>query len=135
MNHVEVGKLLTLIAAIDNRDVNPMTIEMWQRIMADREYEEMAQAVPRYFAENDAYLSPRGLIAQAKKMKEASAEKLQHEKLQVESGGWRSDPEPRCKKHDLGITHCLECCKQIFLYADNMRSDERHRWALENIYA
>lgn len=135
MNHVEVSKLLTLIAAIDNRDINEVTVEVWQRIMADYDYEEMAQAVPRYFAENDSYLAPRGLIAQAKKMRETVAEKVNHTQLQVEESSWRSDPEPVCKTHAMKITACSFCYNKI--WAEEQRNGLRglHEWAVMNVYA
>jgi hypothetical protein len=135
MNHVEVSKLLTLIAAIDNRDINEVTVEVWQRIMADYDYEEMAQAVPRYFAETDVYLAPRGLLAQAKKMREAVAEKAKHAELQVEEKSWRSAPEPVCKKHNTRITGCSLCYNKI--WDEEQRNGVRglHEWAVMNVYA
>lgn len=135
MDHVEVSKLLTLIAAIDNREVNPVTIEVWQRIMEKEDYETMASAVPEYFATSEAYLAPRGLIAVAKRMKEAKAQQNAHAELQSETKDWKSDPEPICRKHNLGITKCLDCCKTIYARADKMPAHDRHRWAVDNIYA
>jgi hypothetical protein len=134
MDHVEVSKLLTLIAAIDNRDINEVTVEVWQRIMADYQYEDMANAVPRYFAENDAYMSPRGLIAQSKKIRESAAEKVSHVQSQVEEKNWRSDPEPICRDHTLPITTCSPCYLRI--WGEEQRSGSRnlHGWALANIY-
>lgn len=135
MNHLEVSKLLALIAAIDNRDINEVTVEMWQRIMVDYDYEEMAQAVPRYFAENDAYLAPRGLIAQAKRMREKSAEKVSHEELVEEMGSYRSDPEPLCAKHQLRITVCRDCYMRLWAYEEKHGWRGLHEWALVNVYA
>jgi hypothetical protein len=135
MNHLEVSKLLALIAAIDNRDINEVTVEMWQRIMADFDYEEMAQAVPRYFAENDAYLAPRGLISQAKRMRERVAEKESGEVLREEIGSYRSDPEPLCASHGLRITVCRDCYMRLWAYEEKHGSRGLHDWALVNVYA
>jgi hypothetical protein len=41
---------------------------------------------------------------------------------------------PRCKGHRLHILECLSCCVDIFEGAGLLGVDERHGWALINVY-
>jgi hypothetical protein len=133
VNKVEVAKLLTLIAAIDNRNIDDVTVTMWHQIIGDCDYEDAARAVPRFFAESDAYLAPRGLLAQMKKDSQAEAEVVHHETLQVEEQSYRSDPEPVCKPHGKKITKCDPCCYLLAEETEGMTTRQVAAWANEFI--
>ena len=134
MNKVEVAKLLTLIAAIDNRKIDEVTVEMWHKIVGGYEYEEAASAVPQYFAETDTYLAPRGLLAKMKVIREAKAQEGAHKALEDETANYKSDPEPMCRIHRSLITQCQPCYTTIFEEADYLSANARHEWAIRNIY-
>tara|TARA_R110000822_G_scaffold92393_3_gene213105 strand:- start:2335 stop:2754 length:420 start_codon:yes stop_codon:yes gene_type:complete len=129
MNKVEIAKLLTLIAAVDNRNVDDVTVEMWFQIVGHCEYGEAARAVTRFFAESDAYLAPRGLLAQIKKDSQAYAEVEHHETLQVEVSRWKSDPEPICVPHNQKITKCDPCCFFLGEETEGMTNYQIAAWA------
>jgi len=130
MTKLEITKLLTLIAAIDNRNIDEVTVEMWHRVLNGYTYDEAARAVPAFFAEQDGYLAPRGLIAQMGKLKQVAAEGVHHEVLQLESEGWGSDPQPLCRAHDVPVTRCLPCC----LVFGGLSEYESDVWWSSNTY-
>lgn len=62
MNAKELTTLLGRIQALDNRQVDEITIQAWTPLMTDVAYADAVQAVNRHFTESTAYLQPAHII-------------------------------------------------------------------------
>ena len=58
MNKLEVAKLLTAAAAIDNRKFQDETVEAWHVVLEGYGYADCAAAVRQHFETSDEYLMP-----------------------------------------------------------------------------
>lgn len=140
MTEVEVAKLLAMISAIDSRVVSEPMIKMWTQVLNEHRPGERPwtageawEAVPRYFATNDAYLMPRGLIVEMKRVREAQAEVEHHDAITDGDGGTYA-PMPKCARHGLGIIHCSDCCALISKRGKEYPLEDLHAWAMANVY-
>jgi hypothetical protein len=64
MNVQQVTAVLTKIQALDNRQVDELTITAWTEMIGDLEYRDALDAVARHFRDSTSYLQPahvRGL--------------------------------------------------------------------------
>ncbi|PVE95008.1 hypothetical protein [Microbacterium sp. TPD7012] len=58
MNTEEVTVLLARIQGLDNRQVDELTVQAWEPLMDDVEYEDAVNAVNEHFRTSDRYLLP-----------------------------------------------------------------------------
>jgi hypothetical protein len=58
VNLVETNRLLTVVAAVDNRRIDDATVSVWAGILGDLGIDECMQAARRHFATSAAYLLP-----------------------------------------------------------------------------
>jgi hypothetical protein len=135
----QVGELLAAVSAVDNREVTEPTVRMWRSVLEQTRpneraftYGEAWAAIPRWYSQNEGYLSPRGLIAEIRKMREEAAEAKHHEALTEDN--WRVDPEPVCRDHGLRITNCVECCIRLHYQQVSSPNVDLHSWAVAFLY-
>jgi hypothetical protein len=57
VNTQEVTKLLTRITVLDNRPVDALTIEAWEDVLGDLDYERCVAAVNAHFRNSTDYLN------------------------------------------------------------------------------
>ena len=66
MNKMEIARLLTAIAALDNRKVLEETVEAWYAVLHSYPYQDAAEAVRQHFEDSTEYLMPahirRGIL-------------------------------------------------------------------------
>lgn len=67
----ETAKLLTVIAAYDNRNVQRETVIVWQQALAHLTLDVAQQAVVLHFKESTAYLLPGHVNAAARRVQDA----------------------------------------------------------------
>jgi hypothetical protein len=70
VNKAEVAQLLTVIAQVDNRKLEPATVEAWFEILGYLDYSIAAEAAKLHFRESSEYLMPVHIITRSKKLKE-----------------------------------------------------------------
>jgi hypothetical protein len=59
VNLAETHRLLTAIAAVDNRRFDDATVAVWRQILVDQQFDDCALAAVEHFREEpDAYLMP-----------------------------------------------------------------------------
>ncbi len=69
----ETAKLLTVIAAYDNRNVQRETVIVWQQALAHLTLDVAQQAVVLHFKESTAYLLPGHVNACARRVQDEQA--------------------------------------------------------------
>lgn len=67
----DAAKLLTVIAAYDNRNVQRETVIVWQQALAHLTLDVAQQAVVLHFKESTAYLLPGHVNAAARRVQDA----------------------------------------------------------------
>lgn len=140
MTNEEVLKLLAAIGAVDGRRFDEGSVGMWRSVLAEvrpneREFtfDECWQAIPRWFAANDGFMSPRALIAEVRAGRERLAEKEHHALVSGEES-WKAEPQPICKAHDLPILDCDDCCAVLSSQVGHLYGERLHSWACVNLY-
>lgn len=89
MNTEEVTMLLTRIQVIDNRQVDQLTIEAWEPLLTNTDYEDAVEAVNTHFRTSENYLQPVHVVQGAKLHREKRIRRqseLAHRRI-IELGG------------------------------------------------
>ena len=134
MDKLQVTALLTLVSTLDQRIVSDSLVESWAGFLADVRPQHAREAVEEHFREKpDTYLNVGHVVKGAKRFAERDAEKVLALTRGMDESGWRSDPQPVCREHDTLITHCYPCC-DVLAEKEFWSVDERHRWAVANVY-
>jgi len=98
-------------------------------VLADVDYELAESAVYEFFkGSTSEYLQPGHIV---KAVGEKVKAQLQRDYL--DESDWRSDPQPICRDHNLPITECYPCC-DVLAEKWFWGVDERHEWAVANLY-
>lgn len=136
MDKVEMGKLLTQISAVDNRQVTTATIEMWWRINGDLDYSDCEQAIPMAFRESKQgeYFSPQMLRAMVKRIREERAVQLEQDNRRALEAEIMYAPAPKCREHGLRPDLCEPCRQAISRRGKEFPNHDLHEWAMANIY-
>jgi len=134
VDKLQVTALLTLVSTLDQRIVSDSLVESWAGFLADVRPQHAREAVEEHFREKpDTYLNVGHVVKGAKRFAERDAEKVLALTRGMDESGWRSDPQPVCREHDTLITHCYPCC-DVLAEKEFWSVDERHRWAVANVY-
>jgi hypothetical protein len=134
MDKLQVKQLLTLVSTLDQRIVSEPVVESWSSLLQDVKPQHAREAVEEHFREKpDTYLNVGHVVKGAKRFAERDAEKVLALTRGMDESGWRSDPQPICREHDTLITHCYPCC-DVLAEKEFWSVDERHRWAVANVY-
>jgi len=141
MNKLETKALLTLVSTLDQRKISDDVVAEWTRILADVSARSAGEAVENHFREHpDKYLQVGHVYQGARKLDDdarlretALGVRMLPSAHDVDESGWRSDPQPVCREHDTLITHCYPCC-DVLAEKEFWSVDERHRWAVANLY-
>jgi len=131
LNKSEVKLLLADVAAIDNRRVTDETVTAWHAVLGHLSLPVAQKAL--VLARQDEkveYLEPRHIVARGRDARMAIDRSAAD---RAEEASWRSDPEPICVPHDIGITKCAPCIALLVKHTEGMTIDARHRWAMTNI--
>ena len=67
MTEVELAQLLTRIQTIDNRTTDRLTLEAWQPIIGNLDYEDAVRAVAEHYGTTGDWLMPHHLVTLASK--------------------------------------------------------------------
>lgn len=124
VNKSEVKLLLADVAAIDNRRVSDETVIAWHAVVGHLSLRVASRAL--VLARQDErvdYLEPRHIVARARDARVLIDEATDY---RADEAGWRSDPQPTCRAHDVAITKCLPCCTVFDVEGDS--------WWAENTY-
>lgn len=68
MTEAEVAKLLTVIAVVDNREIDRARVAEWTRILGHISFDLARRAVELHFAESTEYLMPAHIVANARRL-------------------------------------------------------------------
>lgn len=132
---METQALLTLVSTLDQRIVSDDVVESWALMLKDVAPVFAREAVEEHFrSKADTYLNVGHVLAGAKRAALRQAERLVSEARLMDEANWRSDPQPVCEEHGLRILSCDDCCSLIHHQAGHMREDDRHSWAMANVY-
>lgn len=97
MNKMEIARLLTAIAALDNRKVLEETVEAWYAVLHSYPYGDAAEAVRQHFEDSTEYLMPAHVRAGVKRIKaerNPSSDTSPERFKALERGEIRSAPRP-----------------------------------------
>lgn len=133
MDRLETQALLTFISTLDQRKMSDDVIDSWSRLLRSVEPWHAREAVEEHFRNQpDKYLSVGHVVAGAKRVKEAEAQKaLSFDRRSVEES-WVGEPAPLCEPHGVAIHKCDPCCGVLAEGVGDRTGDELHRWAAEN---
>jgi len=134
LNRLEVAKLLTEVSAIDNRIVDEGRVEAWYPIIKNYDYKDAVEALAGWFQKYDGYLSPRGLIAEIKLIREARAQEAQKAQRVLEYEAMAGEPQPVCRDHELKIMDCADCRNRLSKMTAQLHPNDLHNWAKGNLY-
>lgn len=135
MNRLETEALLAFVSTLDQRIVSEDVVESWYRILADVAPVAARQAVEEHFATKpDTYLKVGHVLQGAKKASERKAELSSSEQRALEESNWTVSPQPVCKEHSELITKCYTCIDILAWQVEHMNRDEKHAWAVANLY-
>lgn len=62
MTTEELAKLLVRISVLDNRTVDKLTLEFWEPLIGDIDYDRALEAINQHFRESTDYLRPAHII-------------------------------------------------------------------------
>lgn len=96
MNTPQLSMLLARIQVLDNRQVDALTLEAWEPLVGDLDYDDAVAAVNNHFRTTRNYLLPADVVSgatQAKKERVALARQTPH---RFEPGGSRLHPQEVC---------------------------------------
>ena len=131
---MEVKALLVLVSTLDQRKISDDVVFAWSTLLADVTPSHAREAVEEHFREKpDTYLNVGHVVKGAKRFAERDAEKVLAALRSGDEGGWRSDRQPVCREHDMPVTECYPCC-DVLAEKSFWRVDERHVWAVANVY-
>jgi hypothetical protein len=134
VDKLQVKALLTLVSTLDQRKISDDVVESWASLLADVKPQHAREAVEEHFREKpDTYLNVGHVVKGAKRFAERDAEKLLMLERGSDESGWRSDPQPVCREHEMPITSCYPCC-DVLAEKQFWGVDERHSWAVANLY-
>lgn len=105
MNRPELTVLLARIQVLDNRQVDELTLQAWEPLVADIEYQAAVDAVNAHFRESTAYLLPAHIIARVRAARAA----LEQPTMSPEAP--ESCPDGRHRRLPDGT--CLFCTDRI----------------------
>jgi len=98
-------------------------------VLGDVDYGLAETAVYEFFkTASDAYLQPGHIVKAVGELVRSEAQRQF-----TDDSGWKSDPQPICRDHNLPITDCYECCDVLSEKAF-WAVDDRHAWAVKNVY-
>lgn len=130
MNLAETKKLLTQVAAVDNRKLSEETATAWQHILAHVPLEIAQEALTLARRDpNIQYLEPKHIVSWAKE----AAFRLDRNKPK-EDGILTGDPMPICRDHDTPILACDPCCHRLWKYKEMHGVRDIHEFAKKEIY-
>lgn len=133
MNLKEAKSLLDEVAAIDNRKLSPELVTAWHKIVGHVDYSVAQRAL--VLARRDAtvtYLEPKHIVAKVPlAIAELNAEQRDRES---EEKGWKSEPIPVCREHQLPITKCQDCIQRLMREGRGMYGTQLHEWAIKHLY-
>lgn len=139
MTNEEMLKVLAAIGAVDGRQFDSASVAMWRSVVDEVRpgerpftYGEAWSAVPKWFAQNDGFMSPRALITQMRKAREDEAVAKHQDEILEDSG--KGEPQPICREHDLKIMDCAHCCGILSSEAGWLHGDKLFEWAKVNVF-
>jgi hypothetical protein len=130
MNLTETQTLLREISAVDKRQIDQATTQMWFQILGHIPLDIAREA--HILARKDdriPYLEPKHIVAWAR---EAAFRLDRKEKKQEPPVN--TSPEPVCKAHHKKIMSCAECCK-VMAEQTNLTDAQLLLFAKEQIFA
>lgn len=114
----ETAKLLTIIAAYDNRNVQRETVVVWQQALAHLTLDVAQQAVVLHFKESTAYLVPGHVNACARRVQDGLDRQQRIARPAIGQQQITLDRDA----HELEVQQWIEHYRKE-------RSDEQHRTA------
>jgi len=115
MNKAEVAKLLTVASTIDNRKVEPETVEGWFMVLSDLDFGIALESMQLHFRESTQYLLPahiRGNVRRVLDTREREARRNFWDTEVSKSIEARLAEPPQCQ-HGLLIAKCMDCILRI----------------------
>lgn len=89
--------LLARIQVLDNRQVDALTLEAWQPLMADVPYPAALAAINEHFRESGAYLQPSHIVGRVRQSRLAALPStMSAERPNCSPGAHRRLPDGTC---------------------------------------
>lgn len=133
MLNSKMTEILTMCSALDGQQVTDSKVAMWLQVLDGCTYEECRDAiVPAYKEATKGLVTAKGLWDVVRRVRAVPTPGAWA--LEADESSWKSDPQPVCEEHGLRILACDDCCSLIFHQAGHMRDDDRHSWAMVNVY-
>lgn len=114
MNTPELTLLLARIQAVDNRQVDQITLEAWEPLVGDLEYQDALAAVNHHFRESTAWLQPHNVRALAETAR-------RHRLIEAARSG-------HAHTFDVDSGYCIVCACRDDTYDALARSSDPDAW-------
>ena len=131
MNLAETQMLLREISAVDKRQIDQATTQVWFQILGHIPLDVAREA--HILARKDeriSYLEPKHIVAWARE----AAFRLDRKEQKQPEAPVQKVPEPTCRDHQKKIMSCGVCCRRMS-EKSNLTDAQLLLWAKENIYA
>jgi hypothetical protein len=70
LNKAETAQLLTVISQLDNRKLEPATVEAWHAVLGHLDYSIAVEAARVHFRDSTDYLMPAHIVAGTKRIQD-----------------------------------------------------------------
>jgi hypothetical protein len=151
----ETKELLKEVAAVDNRKIEPETLQVWHGYLQHIRYDVAKEAL-RLARLDDrvSYLEPKNIISWVSQAghnigKSSSGEiptkGICVHRMDVQfcqdccakagRSARKPDPQPNCRDHGMPLLSCNACCKTLWKYTQANGFEGLHAFAKKNIYA
>jgi len=131
MNLTETQTLLREISAVDKRQIDQATTQMWFQILGHIPLDIAREA--HILARKDdriPYLEPKHIVAWARE----AAFRLDRKEQKAQEQPVDVAKEPVCKAHQKKIMSCADCCK-VMSQQTHLTDAQLLLFAKENIFA
>lgn len=105
----------------------------WHDLIGHLEFEVANRAATLALSDHNILsVAPKHILA---KVPQAVAELnaiLRKEGVAEED--WKSEPQPICRRHNLQILECADCCAMLSKQGPRGNPSRLHEWAIANVY-
>lgn len=132
MNLQQTTDICARVCTVEGRTFSADMAEAWHELLKGLDW-EVAQRASSLALQDHQILQvqPKHIL---RKVPDAVSQLNALLKGDDPEAGWRSEPCPVCKAHDLPIVHCRDCVDVLVHQVGHLSGDRLHEWACANLY-
>lgn len=133
MNIDETKAICQRVCQVEGRVWTIETNRVWHDLLKNLDVEVAHRATQLALQDHNIHqVAPKHILA---KVPAATSElNAELRRQDADENGWRSEPEPICDAHGLGITKCQDCIDVLVHQVGHLHGDRLHEWAKQHVY-